>query len=139
MELSIYGFNVPRDELGGLTERVEAALPGAALAEDAARVLRIWGSGRGYEPAPPSERDVLRVGQPGPEVVALVLSTATAVVVEAVADAAREWLRSLLPRPRRERSVVLYGPDGEPLRNVRLRRDADEPETLEQPWPRPER
>jgi hypothetical protein len=70
------------------------------------------------------------------DLVALVLPTATAVVVKAVVDVAVDWLRGLAEKPWREKTIHIYGPDGEPLRAIRLRRDS-EPELFTSPWPFP--
>jgi hypothetical protein len=67
-------------------------------------------------------------------VVELVLPTASAVVVQAVVKIAVDWLRGLVEQVHREKTIHIYGPDGEPLRAVRLREDS-EPEVFERPWP----
>jgi hypothetical protein len=58
--------------------------------------------------------------------------------VKAVVDVAVNWLRGLVEKPDREKTIQIYGPDGEPLRAIRLRRDS-EPEVLTIPWPFPVR
>ena len=142
MEVQLFTPSTSPDEVRSLAERLVAGVPDAELVPDAEPALRAWLSGRGYEPAPPdvtpTPLGVEMASGPISAVVTVVLSTASAVVVETVVEVAKEWLRSLLPRPGTpERSVVLYGPDGEPLLDVRLRRDAAEPEVLQPPWPRP--
>jgi hypothetical protein len=68
------------------------------------------------------------------DVVALVLPAATAVAVKAVVDITVDWLRGLVEKPVREKTIQIYGPDGESLRAIRLRRDS-EPEVFSRPWP----
>jgi hypothetical protein len=71
-----------------------------------------------YAPLPPFE-DVL---------VQVVLPTAVGAIVTAVTQTAVGWLRSLGHKPEREHAVLIYGPNGEPLREIRLRPGRRKPE-----------
>ena len=136
----MYATATSEEELRTLGVTLAERVSGAELVPDYERVMPLMFRTDIYDQKERWRRSGSGVTGAGVvhDIIGLVLSTATAVTVEAVVDAAREWLRSALPRPRGERSVLIYGPDGEPLRKVRLRRDADEPETFEPPWPLPE-
>jgi hypothetical protein len=66
----------------------------------------------------------------------VVLPTAVRAIVTAVIETAVGWLRGLR-RPNQEHAVLIYGPNGEPLRKIRRRHDVPEPEIFESKWPLP--
>jgi hypothetical protein len=74
---------------------------------------------------------------PGDVLVQVVLPTAVGAIVTAVIQTAVGWLRSLGRKPEREHAVLIYGPNGEPLRKIRLRPGRRKPEIFKRDWPLP--
>ncbi len=129
---------------GPLSDALRAAIPDCEVVDDRWRTLAIISSPLALSAFDPEE---LRrreeqdggstfSGAPYLEVIAVVLPTLAAATVEVTVALALDWLRSVRDKPRRESTVVMiYGPNGEPLRKVRLRRDDSEPEMFTRSWP----
>jgi hypothetical protein len=68
------------------------------------------------------------------DVIGLVLPGATAVLVKAAVDVVVDRLRGLVKHRGDEKFVLIFDPNGERLRMVRLRGE-EEPDVVEPPWP----
>ena len=143
-ELLIWSRTTRDEDVASLSALLAADVPGCEVAFDQSRVLERMSSqlekaDRAADLA--RERRERESATPAGEifdVVALVLPGAATVLIEAVVGAALRWLRGLRESPYGERDVLIYGPDGEPLRMIRVR-SPKEPEVVEPPWPLPTR
>jgi hypothetical protein len=135
-------------ELDALADALRAAIPDCELAKDQWRVLEKTESPiarSAYDPKELHEREqqearyLTRSGTWIDAIVALVLPALSGAMVQATVDLAVDWLRRSREKPLGEQAVLIYGPNGEPLRKVRRRRGAAEPEVFRPPWPLPPR
>ncbi len=138
-DILVWGLPEAGADRRSLSDGLGSVLPDSELVDDMYGVLTKTESALGLsafdsaELGRRRERPLTSAGYTL-DVVALVLPTATAVVVHAVVEIAVDWLRGLVEKPWREKTIHIYGPDGEPLRAIRLR-EHSEPEVFTRPWP----
>jgi hypothetical protein len=140
-DILVWGLDESGADRSSLSDGLRSVFPESELVDDMYGVLTKTETDLGRSAFDPEELrrrrgpSLPKVGL-WPDLVVLVLPTATAVVVKAVVDVAVDWLRGLVEKPDREKTIQIYGPDGEPLRAIRLRTDS-EPEVFTSPWPFP--
>lgn len=138
--LLIWSRSTPDEDLRALSGTLRAELPVSDVVFDEWQVLERMTSrlaASAYEPDEPAPLgDELRAPQVF-DVVALVLPAVTPALVQVAVDVAVNWLRQRRERQQDERAVVIYGPNGEPLRKIRVRDPTDNPQVFTPPWPLP--
>ena len=112
-------------ELRPLSERLKTAIPDCEPRFDSSLIVSL--------PMPQPEESLPRAGVFF-DVVALVLPAVTGAIVSTSVDVAVEWLRSVVGE-RDAKFVLIYGPDGEELRMIRVRGSMKEPKVFKPPWP----
>jgi hypothetical protein len=113
-------------ELRPLSERLKTAIPDCEPRFDPSLIVSL--------PMPRPERPGLTRTGIFLDLVALVLPAATGAIVSTSVDVAVDWLRGLVGE-RDQKFVLIYGPDGEELRMIRVRGSMKEPKVFTPPWP----
>jgi hypothetical protein len=126
--LWISSIDLSEAELRSLSENLAAAIPECETRFDRYLLASL--------PMPQPERPALTQQGVFFELVALVLPAATGAIVSTTVDVAVDWLRGMVGE-RGEKFVLIYGPDGQELRMVRLRGSMKEPKVFKPPWPEP--
>jgi hypothetical protein len=124
--LWISSIDLTDAELRPLFADLRAAIPECEPRFDSSLIVSL--------PMPqPENPDLTRAGV-WFELVALVLPAATGALVSTTVDVAVDWLRGVVGE-RDQKFVLIYGPDGEELRMIRLRGSMREPKVFKPPWP----
>jgi hypothetical protein len=135
----IWSRSTPDEDLGALSATLRAELPVSDVVFDEWQVLeRVMSrlAASAYEPEEPAIPGEAQAPQVF-DVVTLVLPAITPALVQVAVDVAVSWLRQRRERQQDERAVVIYGPNGEPLRKIRLRDATEDPQVFNPPWPLP--
>jgi hypothetical protein len=139
-EILVWGVSLDGDEGRSLSAGLRRAFPEYEPAYDGSwRTLRIAASPDPYDPEEfrrklQQDTALTRSGWVA-DVVVLVLPAVVGATAQAAVEAVVDWLRGLKHEPK-EKLVQIYGPNGEPLRMVRLRRQKLEIFD-DTPWPLP--